>query len=311
MRMFSWMMAIVVALAGLPATAGEFPAVVEHALGQTIVPAEPARVVAMTNRDAETLLALGVVPVGIQSQFGFENGVGPWAEPMLDGALPEVWLGMDINYEAVATIDPDLIVFANSGMDAAVHERLSAIAPTVALPAGASPWAATPQEMTLVIAQALGREEDGIALNAELDAYLTAQRDRYSVFAGKSLSYLDIFQRTIFAYPAESIVTNILLSAGLEPSGGIVSLTEGASYLDVSEERLAEFDADVLVIDSHGRSLEALGAELPTFARLDAVREGRVFLIEDMALATNSPLSIPYALDRLLPRIAEALEAGE
>ena len=311
MRILLWLILAVGALGAFQAKAGEFPVVVEHALGQTVVPAEPERVVAMTNRDAETLLALGVTPVGIQSQFGFESGVGPWAEPMLEGARPEVWLGMEISYEAVVAIDPDLIVFANSGVDAEVHERLSAIAPTIGLPVGAAPWAATPQEMTLIIAQALGREEDGAALNAELDAYLSGQREQYPAFAGTSLSYIDIFQRTIFAYPADNIVTNILLSVGFEPSAGIASLPENASHLDVSEERLIEFDADVLVVDAHGRSVETLRAELPTFGRLDAVREGRVFPIGDMALATSSPLSIPYALDRLLPQIAEALEAGE
>lgn len=275
------------------------------------MPAEPGRVVAMTNRDAETLLALGVIPVGIQSQFPFEMGVGSWAEEVLGGLEPEIWAGMDINYEAVAAINPDLIVFANSGRYAATYERLSEIAPTVALPLGASPWAATPQEMTRVIAQALGREEDGIALNGELDAYLATQRDEYPLFAGRTLSYLDIFQHTIFAYPTDNIVTNILLSAGFEPSEAIASLPGDASYFEVSEERLLDFDADVLVVYGYGQSLKQLKDELPIFARLEAVREGRVVLIEDMALATNSPLSIPYGLDRLLPRIAEALEAGE
>src|SRR5690606_3467309 len=106
-----------------------------------------------------------------------------------------------INYEAVASIDPDLIVFANSGLDATVYGRLSAIAPTVALPLGASPWAATPQELVSVIAQALGREADGAALNAELDEYLAMRNADYPVFEGKTLSYLDIYQHTIFAYP--------------------------------------------------------------------------------------------------------------
>ncbi|WMT90627.1 hypothetical protein [Pelagibacterium sp. H642] len=104
MRILWWLIIVAVALGAFQTKAGEFPAVVEHALGQTVVPAEPERIVAMTNRDAETLLALGVVPVGIQSQLGFEGGVGPWAEPLLRDARPEVWLGMEINYEAVVAI---------------------------------------------------------------------------------------------------------------------------------------------------------------------------------------------------------------
>lgn len=309
MRILVWITTAV--LAAVPVVAGEFPVVVEHTLGETVVPAEPERVVAMTERDAEVLLALGVVPVGIRSQFGFERGVGPWAEDELGQAQPVVWTGMEINYEAVAAVDPDLIVFANSGMDAEVHERLSAIAPTIALPKGASPWAATPQELALITAQALGREEDGVRLNAEFDAFLAAQAARYPVFAGKTLTYLDIYQQTIFVYPTDSIVTNILLSAGFTASPGIASLPEGVTHLDLSEERLAAYDADVLVVYAYGRSLAEIEAQLPTFGRLDAVRDRKVFLIEDMALATNSPLSIPYGLDELLPRIAEALEAGE
>lgn len=312
MKMLVWAAAAIAVLGvATGAPAEDFPMTVEHALGRTMVPDEPERIVAMTNRDAETLLALGVIPVGIQSQFPSESGVGPWAEARLGDAEPEIWTGMEINYEAVASIDPDLIVFANSGLDATVYGRLSAIAPTVALPLGASPWAATPQELVSVIAQALGREADGAALNAELDEYLAMRNADYPVFEGKTLSYLDIYQHTIFAYPADNIVTNILLSAGFEASQAIASLPEGASYLDVSEERLLAFDADVLVVYAYGRSLEQLADELPTFARLESVRDGRVFLIDDMALATSSPLSIPYALDRLLPRIAEALEAGE
>lgn len=310
MRIFGWVAAAVMVLGFGPAMAADFPVVVEHALGRTTVPAEPERVVAMTNRDADVLLALGVTPVAIQSQFGFESGVGPWAEERLGSAEPEIWLGMEINYEAVAAVDPDLIVFANSGMEEDVYERLSAIAPTIDLPLGASPWAATPQAMVQITAQALGRVGDGVAVNSELDAYLAAQKARYPQFAGKTLSYFDVFERTIFAYPADSIVTNILLSVGFEPSAAITALADDATHLDVSEERLLDFDADMLVVYAYGRSLEQLKSELPTFARLDAVREGRVVLIEDMALATNSPLSIPYALDRLLPRMAEALEAG-
>src|SRR5690606_21319322 len=120
-----------------------------------------------------------------------------------------------------------------------------------------------------------------------------------------------IYQHTIFAYPADHIVTNILLSAGFEASQAIASLPEGAPHLDVSEETLLAFDADVPVVYASGRSLEQLADELPTCAGLESGRDRRVFLIDDMALATSSPLSIPYALDRLLPRIAEALEAGE
>ncbi|MQA01035.1 MAG: hypothetical protein GEU80_17255 [Dehalococcoidia bacterium] len=46
---------------------GTFPRTVEHALGPTRIEAEPGRVVALIDRDADTMLALGVTPVAIRS----------------------------------------------------------------------------------------------------------------------------------------------------------------------------------------------------------------------------------------------------
>ena len=51
----------------------------------------------------------------------------------------------------------------------------------------------------------------------------------------------------------------------------------------------------------------------PLFRRLDAVREDRVIFMDPTgdfanALGFSSPLSPPYALDRAVPQLAEALE---
>ena len=59
----------------------------------------------------------------------------PWAEPLLEelgGAQPEVLSAADgIDFEAVAALEPDLIVGTNAGLTEKDYELLSAIAPTV------------------------------------------------------------------------------------------------------------------------------------------------------------------------------------
>lgn len=67
------------ALTFVPAQAQDaiFPLTVEHALGEVIIPAAPQRVVALMDRDVDTLLALGIKPVAVRSWYNFDEGAGP------------------------------------------------------------------------------------------------------------------------------------------------------------------------------------------------------------------------------------------
>lgn len=298
----------VVATVWLAGAALAFPIEVQHSLGTTVIPQEPERVVALIDRDADTLLALGVEPVGIRSLFGFGTGVGPWAQTALGDAQPVVWTGREINYEGIAALDPDLIVFANSGGEEEVYNLLSQIAPTVGLPEGALPWGATTEQTTLLIAEALGRQEDGEALLAELDAYLAEQAAVHPEFAGKTANYLDIYPGGIASYSQNHIVNELLYAVGFSPIPAVQEMPEGTSSVTVSSELLDQYDADVLLIYPYGRTLEQLIAEQPTLGALDSVQSGQAFVLDDLAFSTASVLSIPYALDELLPRVSTALE---
>lgn len=298
---------LLLALLALPLKAAEaFPLTIEHAQGSTTIPAAPQRIVAMIDRDADTLLALGVVPVGIHSLFGFEQGVGPWSEALLGTATPAVWGGREYNYEAIAALKPDLIVFANSGGDKDVYDRLSAIAPTIGLPKGAIGWEATVQQTTQVIADALGRRDDGVALLAKLDDYLAATKAAHPEFAGKTANYLDIYPGGISSYSARHIVNTMLYGAGFSPIAA-AELPEGQSSVQVSAELLPDYDADIVVIYPFGRTLADLEAETPTLGALASVKDGRAFVLDNLAFSNASVLSIPYALERVVPEFSKAL----
>ena len=209
-------------LAALPAPGwgqepGAFPVTIEHKFGATTIPKAPGRVVALIDRDADTLLALGVVPVAIHSRYGFEPGVGPWAADELGAAEPTILLGLEFNYEAIAATRPDLLVYATSGGERDIYRTLSQIAATVALPKGAVPYGATTEESTLLIAEALGRRSDGERVVAELDAYLAGQAAAYPAFAGRKVNYLDVSPGGITSYSREHVINSLMYEVGFAP----------------------------------------------------------------------------------------------
>src|SRR6187200_1657243 len=117
--------------ASTSASAGAFPATIATKFGDVTVNAKPTRVVALGWGDAETALALGVQPVGASDWLGFGGeGVGPWAEGRYDEA-PEIIETLEPSYEAIAALEPDLILDTRSAATQERYDLLSAIAPTV------------------------------------------------------------------------------------------------------------------------------------------------------------------------------------
>src|SRR5687767_10769155 len=100
--------------------AGAFPVTVSTAFGNVTVEEEPTRVVALGWSDAETALALGVQPVGASDWLAVGgDGLGEWVEAGYDEA-PQLIETLEPSYEAIAALEPDLILDTRS---AATEER--------------------------------------------------------------------------------------------------------------------------------------------------------------------------------------------
>lgn len=102
---------------------------VTHIFGTTELDATPTRVVSLDAPWTDTLLALGVEPVGYAVDSYSPDGMA-WQEFGPDSTPFDTTEGLP--YEQIAALDPDLIVGSYTVIDKAVHERLSEIAPTVA-----------------------------------------------------------------------------------------------------------------------------------------------------------------------------------
>ncbi len=116
-------------------------------------------------------------------------GVWPWAQPLLNGATPEIigTAGTTIQMEKVAATTPDLIVGTYSGLTQAQYDKLSAIAPTVAQPKEFADYGIPWQNQTTIIGEALGQQGKATELIAGVDQKFADVKTANPAFAGKTV----------------------------------------------------------------------------------------------------------------------------
>jgi iron complex transport system substrate-binding protein len=152
-------------------SATAFPVTIEHAFGETTIEEQPERVVVLGWSAQDTVYALGLEPVGMPSYpfGGGDDGVLPWNDEYYH---PEVTTLLDTAdgppLEAIAALQPDVILAPYEGFDETVYAGLDGIAPTVAYPG--EPWTTPWREQTRMIGQALGRSDEAEQLIADADA---------------------------------------------------------------------------------------------------------------------------------------------
>lgn len=285
------------------AAADGFPVVVEHTYGETEVPARPERVVTVGFNEEDFALALGTTPVGVREYLGYDAAQRPWAQELLP-AEPAPTLGAaEIDVEAVAALEPDLILGVYSFMDQQTYDLLSAVAPTVAEsadhPLGGTPW----QEQTLMTGRALGVEEEAEQLVADVEAQSAEAAAANPAFDGAVLPVDFVLDDVHTLLTPDDLRMRFFTDLGFEPP---------AETGPVSPELLdSALDGEALVLMG-GTPEELLSG--PVLGGLPVVTEGRAVALGGYdsdfaaALGFSSPLSIPYALDVAVPRLAAAVD---
>ncbi len=285
---------------GAPAAPG-FPVTINHAFGTTTIPDRPARVVTVGYNDADFALALGTVPVGVRDFIGsFDETTRPWAQQALGGARPELVGGNEIDIEKVASLQSDLILGIYSQMDRATYDRLTQIAPTVPQPTEgntAAPW----QEQTRTTARALGVPERGEQVVADVERRFSDARAANPQFAGRNLAIALVSENEFYPLGADDLRSQAFTGLGF----AVPPTTE-----TLSSEQLTRLDQQAIAVVGVN---EPQALANPVFANLNAVKQGRVAYLGDEAspfagaLGFSSPLSLPYALDQMVPPLARAL----
>ncbi|MDN5748814.1 MAG: iron-siderophore ABC transporter substrate-binding protein [Pseudonocardia sp.] len=303
--------------ASVPSEVAPGGASITHRYGTTEVPVDPQRVVTVGLTDHDTVLALGVTPVAVTDWFGDQPyGVWPWAQDALGDATPVVLeaAAAQMEFEKIAAAAPDLILAVNSGLTQAQYDTLTAIAPTVAQSGEfvdyGTPW----QDQTRIIGAALGRTAQAEELVADVEADFAAAREANPRFDGAiGIIGLTGTDGDYYPYGPEDARARFLGALGFAQAPGIAELAGENFFATISAERFDLLaDADVLVWIAATEAERTALQTNPAYAALTLVQEGRdVFPAYDplgAALSYNSVLSLPFAIDGMVPLLQAAID---
>ena len=294
------------------AAAATFPISVKHKYGTTMIAKAPIRVLSLGYTDHEVLLALGIVPIGvIQWIPEWKRGVGPWSEAALKGTTPALFQ-YELDFEKAAALKPDLILNIGFDPDQKTYDTLSAIAPTIAPPAGVKPYGVAWEEMTTMVSTAVGRAADGRRLIAETKALLARTAAANPQFDDKTFVVSGPYQGKLGFYEKTDIRAQLLHEIGLVDNK-LVASRDGADFFStLSGEQAGQLDADVLIMfGDAGTTQASVLKTFPALAAVPVVKQGRLIYLTDsqtsMAFSTASVLSIPVALDAVVPKMKAVL----
>lgn len=298
---------LVLLLALLPglAFAEGWPRHFPHKFGETVLTAPPSRIASLDFGGGDDLLALGVQPVTLRLWTGEgPRGVGPWAEALLT-SQPVLLRGAP-DFERIAATRPDVILALWSGITAADYAKLSRIAPVIATPEGIGDFDLPWQARARLAARALGREAEAEARIAMLEARLLETAAQHPEWAGQTASIAFDWDGTPGAFLPGDVRVRPLTQLGFTTPTALMALAApGAFSVSLSPEDLGPLEADlVLWVGSDGPPRQ------PMRRFLTAHRDGREIVASaelSAALSWSSLLSLPRALDLLVPQIETAL----
>ena len=256
-----------------------YPQSVTDASGTAIViEAEPQRVVSLAPNETEILYAIGASDqiVGLDDNSNYPAEVAE---------KPRVG-GMDVNIEAVAGLNPDLVI-ANAGMTDAATEALRALGVVV--------YVSQPTTLDETIAHI---EQVGTLVNKQAEAKAVADKmraDKQAVVekvkaAGAKRVYLE-FSAGWSVGKGEFLDEIVTLAGGVNVAG------DQQGWFAIDPERILTSNPEVIIYPDYAgdSSIPDAITSRPGWDQIDAVKNNRVFAV------TNDPLV------RVGPRLTDGL----
>jgi iron complex transport system substrate-binding protein len=254
---------------------------ITDARGTTVqVPAQPRRVVTLSEPTLDSAIALGLRPIATTSGRGDVSYLAEQAR-----GIPAIGVLGRPDIEHIAALQPDLILLdATAGHDPAVIEELRDIAPTVSVSTTGQDW----RTAFAATAAALNRVPEGRHLLAELDERVVEVRDSLGKNAGAEVS--------VARWDGTGLSSAVLKES---PTGRVLE--------DLGLRRPpSPLDGDWLFLAATREALRAARAT-PGFTRLRAVRDGHVVRVDGSAWTSAGG---PLAERVIVNDVARALDAA-
>jgi iron complex transport system substrate-binding protein len=306
------LLTLILLSAAVTVAATEYPLSVEHKYGTTIIEAQPERIATIDYAGADNILALGFQPLTSRYWFGDDkNGVWPWAQPLLTSE-PEIIQG-ELNFEQIAGTNPDVIIAIRSGITADDYKKLSRIAPVIAVPKGYGDWELTWNERARIVGQVLGKPTEAAALIERIETKISNAAEAHPDWPNHDFTMATYWDGSVGVYSESDTSVVLINQLGLSVAPEIAAISKkGEFYINLSSEHLADVDADVVFWFADAEPLSNIRA-LSVYALLDAPKEGREIILSTKdrlngALSYGTLLSLPEAIDRLVPAIEAAID---
>ncbi|HEY8451205.1 MAG: iron-siderophore ABC transporter substrate-binding protein [Micromonosporaceae bacterium] len=284
------------------------PVTVVDSRGKEITLDAPARrVVALEWGEAEMLVTLGVMPVGVADVEGYRRWVS--AAP-LDPSVTDVGMRGEPSIETIVALEPDLVIMERGPGGGPVEQIEQYVKVLVTTGSDASDNLNRMREDFRMIATAVGRLDEAERILADFDAALEAGRKAIADAGatGAPFAMADAYRTgsdiNVRMFGEGALVSQVAIALGLrnawpgegdEMWGLEVTDVEGVTRLRDQEELRFLYNA------SHGEDLigEALPGN-PIWDSLPFVAEGRVHRLTDGIWTFGGPASCRQYLDELV-----------
>ncbi|MFF3115847.1 ABC transporter substrate-binding protein [Kitasatospora sp. NPDC057904] len=258
---------------GTDAAPGVYPRTVRHAMGETVLPAKPVRVVVLDTGELDNVVSLGVQPVGVVHTDGSKTMPSYLKDKA--GSPANVGTINSLNLEAIAALKPDLILGSQLRAQDQ-YAQLSKIAPTVFSLRPGYPW----KQNFLLNASTFDLETEA---KTQLDAYQAAATAIGARLGDKrpAITPLRFMPGKTRLYAELSFIGTILTDVPL-PQPAIERVKELA--VEISPEQIDKADADWIFYGVYGSPTSTnqdtvLGGAL--WKTLGAVKSGQARPVSD------------------------------
>ncbi|MEM8643083.1 MAG: iron-siderophore ABC transporter substrate-binding protein [Cyanobacteria bacterium P01_G01_bin.54] len=253
---------------------------VQHAYGETEIPAHPTRVAVVDFTTVEAVMSLGIEPIAAPGII-IDNllHLPPATQEIVDIGIPG-----QPSLEKLATLKPDLILTTKMATQDNDYELLAQIAPTVAC--DIENWTQW-QELAWLCAEALGKEAEAEQLAADYEAKLDQLKAALPKDPGDTeISVIFVNSNQISALAQDSFSGSVLAAAGFSrpPKQAVEQHT-----VQVTKELLGDVDGDALFV-LKSQSQTELAADVraaiaqvkqdPLWNQLEAVQADRVYEVD-------------------------------
>lgn len=277
----------------------------EHAQGSTQVPLHPQKVVILNPATLDNADALHISVAGVPQT---DSHLPPFLAKYSGSSYLNAGTLFEPNYEALSNAKPDLIIAGGRAHDA--YDKLSAIAPTIALDVDPQHFTQSLTQRTEQLASLFGKEEEAKALLSNFDAQIAALKAK-SANAGSAM-VLMISGGKMSAYSPGSRFGFVFDELGFKPavnfpqSGKHGNVVSSEFILNANPDWLFVMDRDNAIGRPEGQSAQQV-LDNPLIEKTNAWKNQHVVYLDSASLYIAGGIQ---SYSRMMDKISAALDSA-